>query len=292
MKRNHILLLILLAALWGGSFLFMRIAAPVLGPVWLIEFRSLLAGLVLLPIILLQGQLGKLWGNYRGLLVASLLNSALPFCLLAYAATELSAGLTSILNATVPIFSTLFAFLITREQLKVTKVVGVALGFTGVVILMSWRQGDMAPPSILPVVAGLVAAISYVFAANYTRSRLTEIPPLVYVTGSQLGAAILLVPLLPFFIPNQSPDTPVVFSVIGLALLSTSLAFIIYFHLIRQIGPTQTLTVTYLIPLFAIVWGSWLLDEQVTTGMLIGGILVLIGTALANGVRPGFTRNR
>lgn len=162
----------------------MRIAAPVLGAVWLIEFRVLIAGLVLLPVILLRGQLLELFSNYRGLLIVGCQNAALPFSLLAYASIELSAGLTSILNGTMPIFSALFAYLVIKENLGTGKVIGIVLGFMGVVLLMGWQEGGMAPPSTLSVGAGLLTALSYVFAANYTKRHLTELPPLVYVTGS------------------------------------------------------------------------------------------------------------
>ena len=286
MSRLHIATLVFLAMLWGASFLFMRIAAPVLGAIWLIEFRVLLAGLVLLPVIIFQGQIHEMLKNHRKLFIAGGLNAALPFSLLAYAAIELSAGLTSILNATVPIFSALFAYLVIKEQLSWGKILGITLGFLGVIVLMAWRQqGDLPPPSLISVGAGLLAAISYVLAANYTKQRLTDVSPLVYVTGSQLSAAILLWPLLPFFIPEKQPDMTVISSVIALAILSTSLAFALYFYLIKQIGPTQTLTVTYLIPVFAILWGSWFLDEKITFTMFTGCSLIIIGTALANGFR-------
>ncbi|MCG8428903.1 MAG: DMT family transporter [Chromatiales bacterium] len=285
MSQLHFAILVFLAMLWGGSFLFMRIAAPVLGAVWLIEFRVLLAGLVLLPVIIYQKQFFEMLKRYRQLLIAGALNAALPFSLLAYAAIELSAGLTSILNATVPIFSALFAYLVLKEKIGMGKVIGIVLGFFGVIVLMAWRQqGELPPPSLISIGAVLLAAISYVLAANYTKQRLTDIQPLVYVTGSQLGAALLLIPLLPFFIPEQEPNDQVIFSVIALAVLSTSLAFAFYFHLIKQIGPTQTLTVTYLIPVFAILWGNWFLDEQLTLTMLTGCSLIIFGTALANGL--------
>ena len=285
MNRSQFSVLMLLAALWGASFLFMRIAAPVLGAVWLIEFRVLIAGVVLLPVIVLRSQLPALKTHAPRLLIAGALNAALPFTLLAYAAIDISAGLTSILNATVPIFGALLAYFISKERLGPTKVVGIVLGFLGVVVLMSWRHGESETPPLVSIGAGLVAALSYACAANYTKWRLTTVPPLVYVTGSQLGAALLLIPLVPFFVPTQSPSLAVVASVLGLALLSTSLAFALYFQLIHQIGPTQTLTVTYLIPLFAIVWGNWFLDEPINRSMLFGCALVLSGTALANEFR-------
>ena len=275
--------LILLAALWGGSFLFMRIAAPVLGPVWLIELRVLIAGLVLLPLVLHRGYLAELWRHRLLLLWVGCLSAALPFTLLAFASLELTAGMTSILNATVPIFAALIGFLVYAEGLGWRQAVGIALGFIGVVVLVGLPQGG-APPPLLSVVAGLTAAVSYVFAANTAKRRLSHVPAIVFVTGSQLGAAVVLLPLLPFSIPDQLPGTVVVLSVLALALLSTSLAFLIYFQLLREVGATRTLTVTYLIPVFAIAWGALLLDEALTVQVFVGGGLILGGVALANAV--------
>ncbi len=273
--------LVLLAALWGGSFLFMRVAAPVLGPVWLIESRVLIAGLVLLPLVARRGQLGVLRAHWRLLLWVGCMNAALPFTLLAYAALDLTAGTTSILNATVPLFAALIGSTLYAEPLDVKGASGVVLGFVGVVVLVGLPQGA-GPPPLLSVAAGLAAAVSYVFAANFAKRRLSHVPAIVFVTGSQLGAAVALLPLLPLFPPMQAPGPTVMAAVAALAVLSTSLAFVIYFHLIREVGPLRTLTVTYLIPVFAIAWGALLLDEALTPGMLLGGVLILLGVALAN----------
>lgn len=273
--------LILLAAVWGGSFLFMRIAAPVLGPVWLIESRVLLAGLVLLPLVLRRGQFGPLRRHWRLLLLVGCLNAAAPFTLLAYASLQLSAGMTSILNSTVPIFAALIGFAVYAEPLDARRALGVMLGFVGVVLLVGLPQAG-GPLPVLSVTAGLVAAVSYVFAANLAKRRLTHVPGVVFVTGSQLGAALVLLPLLPLYPPPHAPGLGVLAAVVALALFSTSLAFLIYFRLIREVGPQRTLTVTYLIPAFAIAWGAIWLDEALTLNMLAGGVSILLGVALAN----------
>jgi drug/metabolite transporter (DMT)-like permease len=273
--------LILLAALWGGSFLFMRMAAPVLGPVWLIALRVLIAGLVLLPLLLRQRHLDALRRHWRMLLWVGCLNAAAPFTLLAYASLELTAGMTSILNATVPIFAALIGYAVYADEFDPRRAAGVLLGFVGVVVLVGLpRPGGPLP--LLSVVAGLVAAVSYVFAANTAKRRLTHVPAIVFVTGSQLGAAVLMLPLLPLFPPPQAPSWEIAAAVAALAVLSTSLAFVIYFRLIREVGPQRTLTVTYLIPVFATAWGAIWLDEALTLNMLAGGLLILAGVALAN----------
>lgn len=286
MTARQATLLVALAALWGASFLFMRIAAPSLGAVWLIELRVLLAGLALLPLIMLQGHLGILWRYRRGLMFAGLMNAALPFSLLAWVSIELNAGLTSILNATVPIFGALYALLVRHQSLGIARWSGVLLGFAGVALLALADNAALPPLAPLPLAAGLLAAGCYALAANFTRDHLQDVPPLAYVVGSQLYAALLLLPLLPFFTPAQWPQGEelvlVAGSTLGLALLSTSLAFWAYFHLIHAIGPTRTLTVTYLIPVFAVAWGALLLNEPVTLSLVSGAMLIIAGTKLAN----------
>jgi drug/metabolite transporter (DMT)-like permease len=282
MTTRQFATLVALAALWGASFLFMRVAAPQFGAVWLIEGRVGLAGLALLPWVLPGGGLARLRPRWRPLLVAGLLNAALPFVLIAWATTQIGAGVASILNATVPIFSAIFGFVVLRERLRPIQVLGIGLGFAGVVVLISWREKGMQLPPPGAVAAGLGACLSYVLAAHYTRHHLQGVRPLDYVVGSQLSAAALLLPLMPLFVPQAIPGPLAWMSMLGLALLSTALAFSLYFSLLHQVGATRTLTVTYLIPVFAIVWGYLLLDEQVGLGIAISCTLIVLGTALAN----------
>ena len=274
-------ILVLMAALWGGSFLFMRVAAPEIGAVWLIEARVGLAGLVLLPWVVPGGGVARMRSCWRSLLVVGLFNAALPFVLIAWATTQVTVGVASILNATVPIFSAMFGFLVLRERLNAVQSLGIVLGFVGVVVLVNWHQGDMQRPPLAAVMAAFAGCLSYVIAAHYTRHRLEDMRPLDYVAGSQLMAALLLLPLLPFFVPSRWPGYEVWGAVLGLAVLSTSLAFSLYFRLIHQVGATRTLTVTYLVPLFAILWGHVILDESIGWGIAISCMLILSGTALA-----------
>ncbi len=282
MKISDTLELLLLAALWGGSFLFMRIAAPVLGPVWLIEFRVLLAGLILLPILMRLDLLQEIRRNLIPIVVVGWMNSAIPFLLLAFASVSLPAGFTSILNATVPLFGTIIASVWLKEKLTTTRMIGFVLGFTGVVILVGWKAVVATPTFFMAVLAGLCAALMYAISAPYIKQNLTGVPSLVVTTGSQLSAALLILPMLPFTVPQQIPSIAVVVSVIALALLSTVFAYFLYFRLIQNIGSTKALTVAYLIPLFAMLWGAIVLRETVTMTMILGCGLVLLGTAIAN----------
>lgn len=282
MKLSDILELLLLAALWGGSFLFMRIAAPVLGPVWLIEFRVLLAGLVLLPILVRLKLAGEIRRRFIPLLVVGCLNSAIPFLLLAFASVSLPAGFTSILNGTAPLFGTIVAFTWLHERLTPSRLLGFVLGFVGVVILVGWKTLETTSNVLIAIVAALLAALMYAIAAPYIKQNLVGVPSLVVTTGSQLGAALVIIPALPFTLPQQTPSASVVMSVLALAVLSTAFAYILYFRLIQNVGSTKALTVTYLIPLFAMLWGALVLGEAITSSMILGCGLVLLGTAIAN----------
>ncbi|MEM8604748.1 MAG: DMT family transporter [Cyanobacteria bacterium P01_H01_bin.121] len=284
MKPLQIAELFTLAALWGASFLFMRIAAPEFGPVWLIELRVLLAGLALLPLLLKQGLLSQLGRYWRPLLLVGLMNSALPFCLLAFASLYLPVGMTAILNGTAPFFGVAVAFVWLQEKLTMNRVLGLLLGFTGVVVLVGLRETVLTAGLLWAIAAGLCAALMYAIAAPFIRLNLQGVPSLVIATGSQLSAAICLLPLLPFTQPKAIPTALSMLALVGLALLSTSLAYILYFRLINSVGSTHALTVTYLIPLFAMLWGALFLKEAITVAMLIGGGLILLGTAIANGV--------
>ena len=274
--------LLLLAALWGGSFLFMRIAAPMLGPVWLIEMRVLLAGLALLPFLLRLGLWGEVRRKAMPLFVIGCINSAIPFLLLAFASVSLPSGFTSILNATAPLFGTGIALIWLKERLTSGRIIGFGLGFTGVLTLVGWKAVVATPTFFVAVVAGLAAALMYAIAAPYAKKQLAGVPPLVIATASQLSAAIVLLPAIPFALPNATPTPKVLISVLMLALFSTALAYILYFRLIRNVGSTKALTVTYLVPLFAIFWGAIVLSEPVTSSMVLGCGLILLGTAIAN----------
>ena len=281
MKISDIIELLLLATLWGGSFLFMRIAAPVLGPVWLIEMRVLLAGLTLLPFLIRL----NLWNEVRQklvpLFIVGCINSALPFLLLAFASVFLPAGFTSILNAAAPLFGTLIAGLWLKEKLTLGQFMGLAIGFAGVTILVGWTAIPATSEFIWAVAAGLSGAFLYAVAAPYARRKLAGVNAIAVATGSQLGAALFLLPIAPWFIPNSFPSMRIIAVVVGLGLFSTALAYVIYFHLISSIGASKTLIVTYLIPLFAMFWGALILNEPITSSMILGCALILFGTAIA-----------
>ena len=281
MRISDLLELLLLAAVWGASFLFMRIAAPVLGPVLLIELRVLLAGLALLMLSVRLNRIAEIRRQLLPLFVVGCINSVIPFLLFAFASLSLPAGFTAILNATAPLFGTAIASVWLREKLTFSRFFGLVLGFAGVTVLVGWTNIPITQSFIWAVLAGLFASLMYAIAAPYTKQKLSKVSPIVIATGSQLSAAAVLLPITPFFLPTELPSVSVISVVLALAFLSTAFAYILYFRLISNIGAGKALTVAYLIPLFAMLWGAIVLSEAITLSMILGCGLILTGTAIA-----------
>jgi drug/metabolite transporter (DMT)-like permease len=281
MKISELLELVLLAAIWGASFLFMRIVAPALGPVLLIELRVLLAGLSLLIIATRLNLIEEIRKNFMPLLVIGCINTAIPFLLFAFAALYLPAGFSSLLNAMTPLFGTLITGLWLREKLTLSQFIGLIVGFAGVTILVGWTKLPVTDSFILAVVAGLSASFLYAVGAAYVKEKLSGVNSIVVATGSLLSAAIILLPITPWFLPETFPSMMIILMTIALGLFSTALAYVMYFRLLANIGVSKSLTVAYLVPLFALFWGMLILDEPITTSMIFGCGLILSGTAIS-----------
>lgn len=284
MTPFQLLELVSLAAIWGASFLFMRIATPEFGPFMLIEFRSLIAVLFLLPIIFMARKAHYLLQNAGRLLLVGVTGTAIPFCLLSYVTLYVSAGYTSILNSVAPIFTALIAWMWVKERLSLSAVIGLMVGFSGVIVLSLDKQPGSTEILLLPVLAGLAATFCYGFSANYTRQKLNHIHPLALACGSQMGSVLFLLPLSYWFKPPHLPSAAAWFAVIILGIVCTAIAFILYFRLIANVGVNKTISVTYLIPFFGILWGMVFLGEQLTLLMIAGGLLILTGVSLTTGV--------
>jgi len=286
-SRAWLLDFALLSALWGSSFLFMRLGAADFGALPTAGLRVTLAALCLLPVMLLQGEWPALRQHWRVVLPAGLLNSAIPFSLFAWAVVHVPTGLASILNATVPLFGALVAWLWLGERIDRLRCAGLALGFLGVALL-AWRapvggQGEVSG-SGWAIAACLLAAVFYAVAASYARRYLVGIPVLATATGSQCGAALgLAVPALLYW-PVQMPGVRAWAAVAALAVLCTGIAYILYFRIIARAGPSRALAVTFLAPVFAVFYGAVLLGEAVTPWMLSCGVVIVGGTLLSTGL--------
>lgn len=285
MNAKQIGALLLLSALWGGSFLFMRIAAPVLGPVLLIELRVLIAGVALLLYMLVTRSPLDLRARWRHYLVIGIINSAIPFTLIATAELYLTAGLAATLNATSPLFGAVVAAMWIKEALTKKKVIGLALGLLGVSVLVGWSPFPFSVTLAVSVAASLAAAACYGIASVYTKVYMHGASSKAVATCSQLGAALFLLPLT-LVAPSKHAPTPIVlFAVVALALLCTAVAYLLYFWLIEHAGPTRALTVTFLAPVFGVLWGTVLLSEPLNLSTFVGFGIILVGTGFVTGVR-------
>lgn len=281
MKISDLVELLFLAAIWSAAFLLTRIAVPELGPVLLIELRVLLAGLAFLIVAIRLNLLAEVQKQFVPLLLLGCINLVIPLLLFAYAALYLPAGFNSILNATAPLFGTIIASTWLKEKLTVSQFCGLILGFAGVTILVGWTSMTLTLPVVLAIMAGLLASLLYAIAATYANRKLMGVSPLVISTGSLVSAAIVLLPFTPFFLPATFPSFKVILATLALAFVSTALGNLLYFRLIKKIGVGKALTVTYLVPVFAMVWGAIILQESITMSMVLGCSCILGGIAIA-----------
>ena len=279
--------LVTLAALWGASFLFMRMGAGEFGPVALAAVRVSGAALLLLPLLRWRGQWSDLRAAWRPVAVVGLTNSALPFVCFGFATLSITAGLASIFNAAAPLFGAVIAWLWLGDRLGRSRIAGLVIGLGGVLWLAARNVNQEAAfkpgGSGWAIGACLLATALYGFSANFTKKNLAGVAPLAVAAGSQGFAALfLLVPAL-YLWPTHTPSQRAWAAVTALAVLSTGVAYILYFRLIAHVGAANAIAVTFLIPVFGVVWGWFFLAENVTLAMGLGCVVIVIGTALASG---------
>ena len=288
MRRSDLGELFTLAALWGASFLFMRIGASEFGAVPLSGLRVAGASLVLMPLLVWRHELHALRSHWWPIFIVGLTNSALPFLCFSYAALTINAGLSSIFNAASPLFGALIAWLWLKDTLSAPRVLGLVTGFVGVFGLAyskaSLQAGAETFNTVLAVGACILATVAYGFSANFTKRYLAGVPPMAVAAGSQLSAAMALALPTLWLWPTTPPALNAWMSLSVLAVVCTGLAYILYFRLIAHVGPANAITVTFLIPAFAVAWGAFFLGEPVTVQMVLGCTVILAGTALATGV--------
>ena len=281
--------LVFLAAIWGSSFLFMRIAAPVLGPAVLIEYRVGFAALFLAAVGLVLKRRLELRRNWKHYLILGALNSAIPFLMFAYAARTLSASVLSVLNATAPMWGALIAAVWSRQSLSGTGALGLLLGTAGVSLLVGFDSVTSREGAGIAVAAGLAAALCYGIASAYARS-VRNVEPFANAHGSMWAATLLVIPALPFFPQPAEASIGIMGAALALGVMCTGIAYIFYFKLIEDVGTTSALTVTFLVPLFGILWGALFLHEAIGWHTIAGSTIVIMGTALVTGFRPAWMR--
>jgi len=292
MRFRDVTDLTVLSALWGASFLFMRIAGPELGPVVLSMLRAAIAALFLLPFLLLQIGTAELKEHWKKLALVGVLNSAIPFFLLSFATLYLSAGFASIVNATAPLWAAVIAWIWLSETLDASRSAGLLIGFAGVVVLVWNKAGIELPGVLLAVLAALSAAFFYGLGANFTKKYMQGINTLVVATGSMLGATIVLLPAAVLYWPAEPVSLKAWGAITIMGIASTGIAYVLYFRLIVNVGPAKAITVTYLVPAFAVILGAMFINEKLTVNMVIGCVIILTGTALATGMLTAGRKSR
>lgn len=283
--------LLLLAAIWGSSFLFMRVAAPILGPTVLIAWRVALAAVFLLAIAALSKRAIRLRTHWRHYVILGACNSAVPFMLFAFAAQTLSASLLSILNATAPIFAAAIAGIAGRTLPSPKVALGLILGVVGVTVLASFDAVMLRSGAVVALLAALGASLSYGIASNYAKSA-PGVDPFANALGTMCAATLLVAPAAPFFPAHAQASASVVMAVVALGVLCSGVAYLLFFRLIADLGPASALTVTFLIPVFGVLWGRLFLGEPIGIHTLAGSAIVVVGTALVTGFTPRMLRAR
>lgn len=285
MRGQDITDLILLSAIWGSSFLFMRLTVGELGPFPLMAMRTGLALLVILPLLLWRHGLPFLIKDWKPIFIVGIVNAAIPFSLLAYAAITIPAGVLSILNAATPLWGATIALVWLKDKLPMPRIFGLVIGFSGIVVLV-WDEFeiDAVLSSGLALAAGLLAPLSFGFAASYTKRYLMGRNALAVATGALISATLVLTPLAWLTWPSGEISSQTWASVLMLSVLCTGMTYIIFYRLVMNAGPAKASTVTLLIPVFGVLWGWLWLSEDVSWFILVGAAVILFGTAFATGI--------
>lgn len=299
MKGRDIGLLLVLGAMWGSSFLFIKVALGEVSPVFIVAGRAffgLLALLAAAPLLARifgrteHGLLRNLARFWRPLLVLGFFNAALPFFTISWGTQFLPSGTAAILNSTVPLFTAVLAGLlpfITDERLGLSGIAGILLGILGVAVLAGGFGGGFSgsvSEALMGAGAVMVGSLSYAAGGLFARRTMKGVPVSVSAVGQNAAAFLLVLPLAAFAAPDRMPGLPVVLSVVGLGAIGTGFSLLIYFRLIANVGATRTSTVTYLVPIWALFYGALLLGEDVTARSILGLALILAGVAGVSGI--------
>jgi drug/metabolite transporter (DMT)-like permease len=281
--------LLFLGAVWGAAFLFLRIAAPEVGPAWAAEIRLATGAAVLLVVAR-----RRTWVAARGRMISFLITgalfSAVPFTLIAFASVTLPAGFTALLNAATPLFTAVVAVAFMGQRLAWRVAAGLAVGVMAVIVLVGWSPIEPNAATILAVAAGLGAPASYAVAGNYVRARLAGVEPLELATGMLTAGTIVALPVAVLTGAPRVPALDGALSLLAVGVLSTAIAWPIFFRVLRRTTPTAASTVTFIVPAFALTWGSIVLAEPVGIGLLVGFGLILVSLSLVLGIVPSGPR--
>jgi drug/metabolite transporter (DMT)-like permease len=276
--------LVALGAMWGASYLFMRLAVPHLGPALMIELRVVVAGLLLLAFMFMAGR-GSAWRrHWRPWLFIAVVGTAVPFTLIAEALRTIDASTAAILNALVPLFTTIVAAIWIRDRITPAKAAGIALSIAGTAVLVGWTPQPMSAKELLAASMSVAATILYGINIVFSRVHLRDATPAATSAYTLLLAGAVLLPFTPLDRNLAAVPWSTWMALLGLAIVSTTVAFIYYYRLIADIGPVKASTVTLLVPVFGMIWGVLFLGEPLTPGRVAGCAIILSGCALILGL--------
>ena len=278
MEFKYWALLIFLGALWGSAFMFIKVATPEYGPVALVNARLIIASLIFLPILLRKKYLPLLAPIWKHVLILSVINNMIPFTLFSYASLGSSSNILAILNATTAFNTMVIAYFWINESVTLKQIIGLILGFIGVIILVN-PQNSAA--TLISSISCLFAAAFYSFSTVFIQKNSAKTNKLVLIGWSIVFSAVLMMPISYIYLPESIPSFEANISAVWLGAVSTGLGFLGYVRLIDKIGAVKTSIVAYFLPVFGILWGYIFLDEKISTSVVIGCLVVLIGIFLA-----------
>ena len=279
MELKDWILLTALAAIWGSAFMFIKISAVVFGPILLVTLRLLIAGLVFMP-LLLQKKKRLLFKSYLpAIIIIAIVSNAIPFTMFAYASLGATSNMLGILNGTTAFLTNVIAYFWLKESVTSKQIIGLLLGFIGVLILVNPSNGST---TLIASLCAMIGSSCYAFNAVYLQKYHSNSDKKVLIGWSMLFGGIFMIPLASFNLPNSMPDINSILALLWLAVISTGVGYLGYVRLIDRIGAVKTVTLTYLLPVFSIIWGAIFLQEQITFIILGGFMFVMMGMYFAN----------
>ena len=288
MEIRYWILLTFLGALWGSAFMFIKVATPEFGPVALVNTRLVIASLIFLPILLRHKYIHLLRPIWKQVLVLAIMNNAIPFTLFSYASFGADSNILAILNATTAFNTMMIAYIWIGENVSIKQLFGLIVGFIGVFILVNPQNSST---TLISSLSALLAAFFYSFSTVYIQKNSVNANKMVLIGWSIIFSAVIMLPVTVFYLPGAMPSAAAISSAIWLGAISTGLGFIGYVRLIDKIGAVKTSTVAYFLPVFGIIWGAIFLDEAITSTIIIGCFIVLIGIYLSNSNKKGYVNS-
>ena len=279
MELKDWILLTALAAIWGSAFMFIKISAVDFGPILLVTLRLLIAGLVFMPFLLRKKKRSLFRAYLPAILIIAIVSNAIPFTMFAYASLGATSNMLGILNGTTAFLTTIIAYFWLKEAVTSKQIIGLVLGFVGVLILVNPSNGST---TLIASMCAMIGSLCYAFNAAYLQKYHSNSDKIVLIGWSMLFGGFFMIPLASFNLPNSMPDTNSILALFWLAVISTGVGYLAYVRLIDRIGAVKTVTLTYLLPVFSIIWGAIFLKEQITFFIFGGFIFVMMGMYFAN----------